>query len=207
MLFCQKTLSKAQFKCIPLLVYTKNGSLLKTYGLKNKRICSTVYHVLVKMTDQCYVFTPLFPVKYCGQFFLKKMDTTIFVNQNCILGMNHLKDIKIVNKIMIHQHFNDCIKGEFQISHGFERATIWQANLHNYTGEAKVHYNRGKDNSLLIHVIYQNDATGTYTLLKNNSITIYLSNVKSVIVGKKNLRTRANGSYSINVYGEIVKHL
>lgn len=204
---CHQSFLTAQSNCLPLLIYMIDGQLLKTYVPENNRVSSTVYHLPVKKVNNCYLLKPVLPIEVCGQTFLKKINITTIVNKSCISGLHLLTDATVVNDVTIQHTFNDCIMGNYSISKGFQHSTIWQSNINNYSGQVKVKYSNGEDRNLFINVKYKDDYKKDYMLFKNDAITIYLKNVNSVEIVKRNIESTVKGYYSINVQGKITERI
>lgn len=202
---CNDIITIAKLDCRPILIYTKKGNVLETYGIDNNCMFSTIYYLPVKETTHCYIFRLLVPVKFCEQLFFKQTESTITVNKDCILGTHFLCDGTITNDVIIHQSFDDCIKGDYKIAKGFQETVIWQSNTENYEGEAKLEYKHGKEKWLEVYVEDKAGHIKRYKLIKNGSLTVKLKEVQSLKVAKQYVESKALGHYSIEVHGEITK--
>lgn len=194
----------------PMMLYLKDGSLLKASSFKSKRHFTTEFFLVTQINDtkNCLTLMLLKPCSLCSDAsVLMPSDEFITIDMSCLCGYQSIPNICIRKCNHPPIRIKDCICGPFAILPGNDESTIWQSNLPaEQYGTINLHIGKGEKVPLKLKIYFNNQMDyEIYQLTDKKSYKFSVTDCSRIKIlrSNPNIKAKVQGIFEIELQSVI----
>lgn len=193
-----------------MMLFLKNGSLLKANSSKSKYHFTTEFFLItqINVTKNCLTLMLLKPCSLCRDAnIMMPVDEFITIDLSCICGYQSIPNICIMKCNHQPIHIKDCICGPFAILPDNDESILWQSNLsaEQYT-TINLYIGKGVEVPLKLRIYFNGQSDyETYQLVGEKSYkfsVIDCSQIK-ILRSTTNTKAKVQGMFEIELQSMI----